>query len=154
MKIQLDSGEQVSWPSFRRAMLASRAGGVSRNPVAAYDQALSGTHQRDAGRDQEEPAGRLSGEYCRATRAFLASNGVDPSDIDAVMAVLDRYTGAEAEEPVEPHVGLIGSDARRRLAQDWMLPPELRRYRPAPMTARQQAAFDERFPHASRIGIR
>jgi hypothetical protein len=111
-----------------------------------------------SGSDQE-PAGRLSGAYCRATDKFLRDAGLDPDDVDAVMNLLAPYKEVEAEDGGPGYRASVqwpgSQDAlrRRQIAQDALLPVHLRRWPTPAMTSRQQAAYEARFPGAAEIKV-
>jgi len=151
----------MPWDAYRRLMLGelspwAACAASPRNPGGAYDAA-----PRWLGRDQEEPqTGRrgLSGAYVRATSKFLADAGVEPQDIDAVVEILAQYATndeengetADQRRGLMPHLAGAADAARSRLAYDAYgnLRP-----RPRPMSERQKADFEKRFPGVSRIGV-
>jgi hypothetical protein len=65
---------------------------MRREPQGALD-ASPRRRTRAHAWDQGEPnaGGRLTPEYCRATRQYLGDNGVDPDDVERLMALLSPY---------------------------------------------------------------
>jgi hypothetical protein len=159
----------MPWPLYRDMMLGQIspwAAGAANDPGGAFDAA-----PRWLGRDQEAPqtrTGKINGPYLRATSEYLKNAGVDAEIINQIMEMLNEFaepengngdqenpTRAEMEEGRAGLMPLLArgaqDSARRKLAYDYDSYGN-KRPRRQPMSSRQKADLERRFPGISRIG--